>query len=713
MNTQEIELSWIIAVIRRWWWLILLMALIASVTAFLVTHWMPPVYEASATLLVSPAKNSSASQYNDLMASERLALTYGQMLKDPSVLSSVKTQLGLEQSARELSNHIQTQPVRDTQLIQLTVSDSDPSQAALIANTLAQVFQARVESLSTERYVGTIKNAQDRVNSFQSKVNELEGQVEVLRSQKVDKDILLANKQVELNALREDYKAAQNNQQQTELTIAEATGKVLIYEPIQVGKDWNQGTNVASAVVSVGSFQEIGGTSTTNSNPALTYGNMIIKPSMLEKIINDLNLAVTPDQLSRKISVESVNGTRLIRLIVKDADASKAELIGTSLVNAFIAQAKGLLAEPYTDRLSNIKTQLNDTGTAIEEAQTVIATLTNEVSRLASEIDRQETILAENRTDLRESQKNLAGAQITASESSDTVVVSEPAQAPKNPSQNSILYIALAGMVGLFLGVGLAFLLEIVDNRIRTDQDIRKEFNLTSLGTIGRFESETGELVMKSHPTSASADDFRVLSTQIRRLYENQGVRSFLVTSPTPTNGKSVIVSNLGFALARIGLKVIAVDADLRLPRLHKIFDLNQEGGLTQTLFAGAIDGCVQNTAQVGLKVLTSGGTPNNPAELLASPYMEKLIYEMVKTADIVLVDCPPVLTSADASILAQVVDGVLLVLKSGQSENQTTKKTIELLRQVNARVIGVVLNAVPEKKDGYYSYYRRNAEGN
>jgi capsular polysaccharide biosynthesis protein len=175
MPNQDIELRWIIAVIRRRWWLIILMVLLATVTAYIVTQNIPPVYEASTTLLISPAQNSTASLLNELMASERLALTYSQMMKERPVLDIVRSQLDLEQSTEELVKNVQAQPVRDTQLIQLTVSDSDPDRAALIANTIAEIFKARVELLSAERYAATIDNAQTRVDRLETQVGDSRG----------------------------------------------------------------------------------------------------------------------------------------------------------------------------------------------------------------------------------------------------------------------------------------------------------------------------------------------------------------------------------------------------------------------------------------------------------------------------------------------------------------------------------------------------------
>lgn len=710
MPQQEIEIHWILAVIRRWWWIIFLMAFLSTVTAFVVISRMPPVYEASATLMIAPAQNSTASQYSDLMASQQLALTYSQMLKDRPVLATVTAQLGLKEPAGVLANNIQASPVRDTQLIRLTVSDSDPARAAGIANLVAQTFKARVELLSAERYAPTIKNAEERVNNLQTQVDDFEAKIKALRTQKVEKDVSLANKQAALDKQLQDQQALQNSQQQLELTIAGVTGNAYVFEPIQVITNRGQDNSVASAVVSVGKIPDIGGTATKNGTTALAYGQMILKTPMLEKIIKDLNLRETPGQLLSKISLEPVEGTQLIRLSVTDPEASQAETIENALVDAFLKQIKGLLAEPYLDQLTSIQTKLDESTRSISAAQSLISDTTAEISQLDVEIGQQETLLAESRADLRGSQKDLEDMRLTAAASSDTVVISEPAQAPVNPIRNNMLYIGVAGFVGLAIGAGLAFFLTFIDDRIRTDQDVRKEFDLPVLGTIGRFNGKGGELVMQSQPSSISADDFRVLCAHIRLLHEKHGIHKLLITSPTPMEGKSTITSNLAVALARTGLNVIAIDADLRLPRLHEIFGLNQEDGLVKSLSSGYVNGCLQDTHQARLKVLTSGGTPVNPAEMLTSPYLGTLLKELAKSANIILIDCPPVLTAADATLLVPEVDGVLLVLKAGKSESQAAQSTVAAMREVKANLVGVVLNAVAGRKEGYYRYYRNAA---
>jgi polysaccharide biosynthesis transport protein len=704
-DQNVVELRWIFAVIRRWWWLITGLALLAGVVAFIVTSIMPPVYESTAMLLVNPSKNSTASQYNDLMAGTQLALTYSQMLKDRPVLETVIADLGLKQSADALAKRIIAEPVSSSQIIKLTVSDSNPEQAALITNTLAQTFIKRVEELSAMRYAGTIKNAKDRMDEQQAQIKDSQTQIDSLRSQKVTKDVALTNKQNSLTTLQSDYRSLQNSYQDLQLTMAEATGKVYVVEPVQVQKSQVQATSIATAVVSVVQVQSGGGSSLPDDRLALTYAQLILKPPLLQGVIDELGLAETTDQLSRKISYELVNGTQLIRFSVEDAYGLKAQLITQSLVNAFVAQVKTLLVEPYSDRLENMQKQINEMDASINTAQTEIGKLTSEIAQMTADLNRLDTDLTAARNDYREALQNYEQIQRTAVETSDAVIVTEPAQAPKAPSQNRMLYVVVAVFLGLAIGTGLSFLLKYIDGQIRTNQDVRSVLNLPVLSTIGQLDEEDNDLVMGFAPSSSIAEDFHILGNKIRLFSETGSLKTLLITSPAPAEGKSLVVSNLAIGLSRMGLKVIVVDADLRLPRLHSLFGIAQGAGLANSLIQGNINGSVQSTGIGDLKILTSGEVPANPAELLSSPYLVKVLQDLKEKTDLVLIDCPPILVASDASILAAKVDGVLLVLRAGYSENDAARDAVEALKQVKANLVGIVLNSVPDRKKS--SYYR------
>jgi capsular exopolysaccharide synthesis family protein len=701
-----VELRWIYSVIRRAWWMIIGLALLAGVGAYIATSMMSPVYKSSAMLLVTPSKNSNTSQYNDLMAGTQLALTYSQMLKDRTVLEKVISELALKQSPDGLAEQITAEPVRSSQIIKLTIEDSNPKQAALIANSLAHAFTQRVEELSAQRYAGTIKNAQDRMVDLQSQMQVLQAQMDSLRSQKVTGDVALANKQTLLTTLQSEYLSIQNTFQAMQLTVADVTGKVYIVEPVQYQKVNLAVPSFASVVVSIGPVQSTGGDSFADERLVLTYGQLIIKPPLLQGVIKELSLQEKPDQLSKKISYELVTGTQLIRFKVEDPDESKAQLIAQSLANAFVAHVKAMLAEPYSSRLENMQQQITAAEESINKAQIEIGALTSETAKMASELDRLDTDLTAVRSDYRESQRIYEQLQTTAAETANAVVITEPAQAPKLPTQNNILYIVVAVFLGLAVGTGFAFLLKYIDGQIRSDQDVFSALNLPVLSTVGQLARKENDLVMASAPASLISEDFRVLGNKIRLISKNTSVKTLLITSPVPTEGKSIIVSNLAIGLSRMGLRVVLVDADLRLPRLHNLFGLPQDAGLTDSLSIGNINGTLQSTGIGELQILTSGRKLSNPAEVLSSPSLANLLQELKDKVDLVLIDCPPVLAASDASILASKVDGVLLVLRAGHSESGPAQEAIETLRQVKANVVGIVLNSVPARKRGYGYYH-------
>ena len=159
------------------------------------------------------------------------------------------------------------------------------------------------------------------------------------------------------------------------------------------------------------------------------------------------------------------------------------------------------------------------------------------------------------------------------------------------------------------------------------------------------------------------------------------------------------------------GQRVVVVDADLRLPRLQQVFNLDNEEGLTDSLINSSRDGNLQATKMEGLKVITSGKLPPNPVEVVGSARMRKFLEELEEKTDLVLVDSPPVLPVADAAILTSLVDGVILVLRAGQTRHRAAQQAVKSLRQAGAQLIGIVLNAVPHNTDGYNSYYRYEHE--
>lgn len=220
-------------------------------------------------------------------------------------------------------------------------------------------------------------------------------------------------------------------------------------------------------------------------------------------------------------------------------------------------------------------------------------------------------------------------------------------------------------------------------------------------------EERSSTLITISNPRSPISEAFRTLRTNLEFTSLDKPLRSMVVTSAAPEEGKSTTLANLAVAIAQAGKKVILVDCDLRRPALHQIFNARPTPGFTDMM---RDDGLMnkpplQETAVSNLWLLTSGTIPPNPSELLASRRMGDVIAALQQHADIVLFDAPPVIAVTDAAVLSSKVDAVLLVISAGKTKREHAKKAKVLLDKVNAHLIGTVLNNV-KGESALYQYY-------
>ncbi|NLM35208.1 MAG: CpsD/CapB family tyrosine-protein kinase [Clostridiales bacterium] len=223
-------------------------------------------------------------------------------------------------------------------------------------------------------------------------------------------------------------------------------------------------------------------------------------------------------------------------------------------------------------------------------------------------------------------------------------------------------------------------------------------------------------LVAFKNPKSRAAEAFRTLRTNIQFSGLDESLNSIVVTSSGPSEGKSTVLINLAITIAQSGKNVLVVDCDLRRPTVHKKLGLPNSEGLTNILIQEKKDynDIVLTTKIPNLSAITSGPTPPNPAELLGTKRMKNLVNQLINSYDMVLIDAPPVIAVTDAQILATIADGTLIVTSYGATEKFGLVKTKELLDKVGAKILGVVINKVPEKSEHYYygkyynSYYKQ-----
>jgi succinoglycan biosynthesis transport protein ExoP len=280
------------------------------------------------------------------------------------------------------------------------------------------------------------------------------------------------------------------------------------------------------------------------------------------------------------------------------------------------------------------------------------------------------------------------------------------------PRRNAMLGV----LAGLAFGTALVFLIEHLDDSMKTKEDFeRLAPDVPILGIIPGVQGwkKAGDTVVisQSEPSSPAAEAYRTLRTSIQFVGVNRTVKVLQITSPSASEGKSTTAANLAVALARAGQQVVLVSCDLRRPRLHQFFGLSNTVGFTSVLLGEvSLASALQEVSNESrLRLLASGPLPPNPSELLAAPRAAEVFSVLRDHVDMVIVDCPPVLPVTDAAVLSGKVDATLLVATPASTTRKQVSRTIEILRQVNAPVIGAVLNGVTtEAAYGYAEYYYR-----
>lgn len=260
----------------------------------------------------------------------------------------------------------------------------------------------------------------------------------------------------------------------------------------------------------------------------------------------------------------------------------------------------------------------------------------------------------------------------------------------------------------------MVFTLEYLDYTFKKPEELEQAYGKAILGAVGRVEGGSRgeaarEKVVITQPKSSIAEAFRSLRTNLQFASLDKPIRSLLVTSSAPLEGKTFVATNLAIAVAQTGMRVVLVDGDLRRPTLHRIFGLSNDLGGAQLLLESQaeIAPCLRSTEVAGLKVLCSGSPPPNPSEILSSKRMGEIVRRLLESAELVIIDSPPVGVVTDAAILASQVDAVLQIVRAGLTRRDMVLKGRDSLATVGGRVLGPVLNMVRDSDGVYpYSYY-------
>jgi polysaccharide biosynthesis transport protein len=724
MNSQQyrvesddsgLDLPWVWSILRRRAWIIGLCVLGGIFLAFLVTSSLPEKYEATMTLMVQPAWDARTSTYDDLLIGARLAIAYTDMVKSQLILDEIISRLNLTETPEKLADKITAAAVKDTQLIRLTVTDSSPDRAALITNTLGETLSENVQKIQTQRYSSSLKSLEGKIQDYSATIADTQDQINLLNAKRSEAEAEISRLETQNNHDQNEYQSLQQSRNALQLTISQQTDQVKMIEPAHTVTGVNYPQPTATFLLMFDQSMLGGNSSVIDALFAerlkATYGPMIKGQSLLSEVINQLKLADTPETMVERISIVAISGAPMLRIYVMYPDSNQALSIADAVANGFLTQVQAQLASPYNSRLTEIQQQLDKLTAGMNQNQAEIKRLSVEKVNGETELAQRNILLTITTNDLHTAQQNYDQMNQTALETADQVVTVIPAQAPDQPVDRRLINMAMAALVGLMLGIGLVFVVEKLDDRIRTNRDVANTLGLKILSNISPLPQSERETYVDAMPFSGIAEDFRLLGTKILLARENDALKILMVTSPSSSEGKSVTVANLAIALARSGLNVVLVDADLRRPRLHEIFDLPQENGLTECIQSGYMNGCLHHSKTKGLSVLTSGNIPDEPIELLTSPALAKVFDELSNQADLVLIDCPPILPVADTSVLAALADSTLLVLRSGISESRDAREAYATLYGNHAQFMGVVLVGVSSHGDKYHKYYRADGE--
>ncbi|MFH2040856.1 MAG: polysaccharide biosynthesis tyrosine autokinase [Chloroflexota bacterium] len=595
------ELQRYLTIARRWIWLLVLGVVLGALGGFLATSFQTPIYQASTRFVVLQSANQSGTaDYYSVLNSQQLIKTYIQLLTTADLMNTVSEQVGSKVEIKQAN----ASQIQDTQFVLLTVTDSDPERAALIANVLVTNLIKKNEELQAVRYVTSEQNLLSQSEKVQSQITDLQTQITDISTTTVKDQV--AQVQAQIDDL------------QTQIS----------------------------------------------------------------------NLQTRISELNTTASLTDVQKTELA-----DKEANLAQLQPILALYQQVYTNLVVLGQPV-DGGSSSSSQLSQLQTTLGLYQQIYVSLLSSLENV-----------------------RLARAQNTPN-----VVQVEIATTPLDPIRPKPLQSTLlAAAVGLMLAAGIAFLVEYLDDTIKTPEDVERELNLNVLGLVGEMNGKKengGKSAIGIHvskfPRSPISESFRSLRTNLEFSGVDQPICTILVTSPGPSEGKTTISSNLAVILAQSGKKVILIDADMRRPSIHHSTKIPNRMGLSDVLrgnknLADVIQKLPENL-KVG--VITSGSLPPNPAELLGSEKMKWIIEQLATLADFVVIDSPPSLV-ADAQILASRVDGVLLVIQPGTTHIDSACATVEQLSRSQSRMLGVILNRIPRNRGYYYgSYYHYSSSG-
>ncbi|NOZ02317.1 MAG: polysaccharide biosynthesis tyrosine autokinase [Deltaproteobacteria bacterium] len=696
---------------RRWWAILTFIAVLAAVIVY--TKQKTPIFRATAVLIVEHAPPRVLSGVkevvelgsNNYWLAKEYFKTQVKVITGLDVAQRVVTKLHLDEDpdflgiepgqtiseqerrrlladkvpARTLQGHIFVEPVRDSTMIMVSVDDSNPQRAAELVNEV--VFAYREQNIAYRRSVMREANS-------------------------------------ELKKMVEKYRIAKERADQ----------KVLEFEKKH---------NVGSFDTRMSTIQERIRLFNNKQGLLLVQKSELdSKRARAKKVAKAKDLFSIP--LGDLLSSSFVSNLKDRIVALKDQRTSESVTYGDKhprikSLDIQISKLEDTLRKEVEARLAVVQGDYEEAANTLKQVNALLADANRDLSRMAT-LQVLYNTLAEHKKDATEVYDQVRNrymeTSLSAQVETNNVRIQELARVPERPARPDMkLSLAVGGLLGLFMGIGLAFLVEMLDNTIKGPLDAESLLGAPCLGIIptipgsGRRDRKRvkgdGSVIDRDFyvlqkPKSAVAEALNTIRTNFLFVLPDRKVRTLLVSSPSPREGKSTVVINLGITLSRFGTRTCIVDADMRRPRLHKTFGLDVDRGLSTILVGDSnLDEAIQPTSVPNLDILPCGPPPPNPSDLLGLPSLAATLEGLKERYDTVILDSPPVIPVSDPRILCRLVDGMLLVVKVGRTTNDSLQVVRRELSAVSARVLGVLLNDLDVSRRGYgygygymYGYY-------
>jgi succinoglycan biosynthesis transport protein ExoP len=438
-----------------------------------------------------------------------------------------------------------------------------------------------------------------------------------------------------------------------------------------------------------------------------TYVEVARRQPVMQGVVTTLNLNESWQNLSKQVTVTNIENTQLIEIAVEGNSPEQARMIADEIVNQLILLSPSSVEGPDNQLTSSFnREQIAKLQERIVNGQQRLSEIETAINNSISEIEL---------TALQAEKTTLEGLIIEWERNyTQLLTLTEP---KRNPTQLSVVEPAhssnrlirprtqlntiLGGAVGMVLALGLIFLLDFLDDTYKSLKDFSRSEEVNILGSIRKIKGKelSDKLVAHLQPHSPITESYRIIRSRIRFKRADHLAKSIMVTSSMPEEGKSITAANLAVVFAQANFKTVIVDADLRHPVLHKIFNVENEAGLGDMLNSHQmkIEECIKNTSINHLQILTSGEPLPDPSGQLGSERIEEIIRGLKEIAEIVIFDTPPVLVFADAIALSRRIDGILVVIRAGKSTRSAVNQTLLDLQNANANLLGSIFNQSPK----------------